>query len=87
MSNPEERFMESQQTTLVKKKLGSAMDNLTPREQYIMKRRIMADRPDTLEDIGNMYAISKERVRQIENHSKLKLKKALAPSIELMMPS
>ncbi len=86
MSNPEERIMDSQRTTLVKEKLHTAMDNLTPREQHIMKHRIMADRPDTLEVIGNMYAISKERVRQIENHSKLKLKKALAPSIELMMP-
>lgn len=87
MSSPEERIMDSQRTILVRSKLYSAMDNLTPRERHIMKRRIMADRPDTLEDIGNMYAISKERVRQIENHSILKLKKALAPSMELMMPA
>jgi RNA polymerase sigma-32 factor len=71
----------------VKKQIDSAMDNLTSRERYITQHRIMAENPATLEDLGRQYAISRERVRQIENKSKVKLKKALISSIDLMLPS
>jgi DNA-directed RNA polymerase sigma subunit (sigma70/sigma32) len=46
----------------------------------------MAENPLTLEDLGRQYAISKERVRQIENNVKVKLKKALAGHLDLMLP-
>jgi RNA polymerase sigma-32 factor len=85
--SPEDHIIESQQTSFVKKQIDSAMDNLTPRERYIMQHRIMTENPTTLEDLGRQYAISKERVRQIENKSKVKLKKALTSSIDLMLPS
>jgi len=84
--SPEDRIIESQQASFVKKQIDSAMDNLTPRERYITQQRIMAENPSTLEDLGRLYAISKERVRQIENSSKVKLKKALTSSIDLMLP-
>jgi RNA polymerase sigma-32 factor len=87
MLNPEDRIIESQQISFVKKQIDSAMDNLTPRERYITQHRIMTENPSTLEDLGRQYAISKERVRQIENKSKVKLKKALTSSIDLMLPS
>lgn len=85
--SPEDRIIESQRTSFVKKQIDSAMDNLTPRERYIMQHRIMTENPTTLEELGSQYAISKERVRQIENTSKVKLKMALTPSIDLMLPS
>ena len=85
--SPEDSIIESQQTSFVKKQIDSAMDNLTPRERYITQHRIMTENPTTLEDLGRQYAISKERVRQIENKSKVKLKKALTSSIDLMLPS
>lgn len=85
--SPEDRIIESQRTSFVEKQIDAAMDNLTPRERYIMQHRIMTENPATLEDLGRQYAISKERVRQIENNSKVKLKKALTSSIDLMLPS
>jgi len=39
---------------------------LTPRERDIFKTRIFTDQPLTLQDIGERYDISRERVRQIE---------------------
>jgi len=39
---------------------------LTPRERDIFKTRIYTDQPMTLQDIGERYAISRERVRQLE---------------------
>ena len=31
-----------------------------------LKNRLLVDNPETLEDIGSKFAISRERVRQIE---------------------
>jgi RNA polymerase sigma-32 factor len=85
-SNPEDRVMESQRATYVKDQIEAALARLTPREQDIARQRLMAENPLTLEDLGSQYAISKERVRQIENNVKVKLKKALAGHIDLMLP-
>jgi RNA polymerase sigma-32 factor len=84
--NPEDRVMESQRATYVKDQIEAALARLTPREQDIARQRLMAENPLTLEDLGSQYAISKERVRQIENNVKVKLKKALAGHIDLMLP-
>jgi RNA polymerase sigma-32 factor len=85
-SNPEDRVMESQRATYVKDQIEAALARLTPREQDIARQRLMAENPLTLEDLGSQYAISKERVRQIENNVKVKLKKALVGHIDLMLP-
>ncbi|HVN71429.1 MAG TPA: RNA polymerase factor sigma-32 [Desulfomonilia bacterium] len=85
-SNPEDRVIESQRTTFVKTQIDSALEKLTLRERDIARQRLMAENPLTLEDLGRQYAISKERVRQIENNVKTKLKKALAGQIDLMLP-
>ncbi len=85
-SNPEDQVMESQRTSFMKEKIGSALNGLTLREQDIMQQRIMTDNPKTLMDLGQKYTISKERVRQIENSVKEKFKNALEENIDLMMP-
>jgi RNA polymerase sigma-32 factor len=85
-SNPEDRVIESQRASFVKTQIESALEKLSPREQDIARQRLMAENPVTLEDLGRQYAISKERVRQIENNVKTKLKKTLAGHIDLMLP-
>ncbi|MCU0577743.1 MAG: RNA polymerase factor sigma-32 [Desulfobacterota bacterium] len=84
--SPEDRVMESQRTSFVKKQIDSALERLTPRERDIARNRLMAENPLTLEDLGRQYDISKERVRQIENNVKAKLKKTLAGQVDLMLP-
>ena len=83
--NPEDKVIEAQRTGFVKRQIETALNKLTPREREIAEKRLMAEDPVTLEDLGRKYSISKERVRQIENTAKAKLKKALAGNIELMM--
>lgn len=46
--------------------LMSCINLLPEREAYIIKNRMLSDMPQTLEDIGNKYNISRERVRQLE---------------------
>ena len=84
-ATPEDRVIESQRASFVKGQIDAALEKLSPREQEIARQRLMAENPLTLEDLGSQYAISKERVRQIENNVKVKLKKALAGHLDLMM--
>jgi RNA polymerase sigma-32 factor len=53
------------------KEFGAA---LTGREREIFDGRLMAEEPLTLQDIADRYGISRERVRQIEERVKKKLK-------------
>jgi len=47
---------------------------LNDRELDIFDRRIFSDSPQTLQQIGEIYSISRERVRQIENNILKKMK-------------
>jgi RNA polymerase sigma-32 factor len=85
-ATPEDRVIESQRASFVKVQIDTALEKLSPREQDIARARLMAENPLTLEDLGRQYAISKERVRQIENNVKVKLKKALAGHLDLILP-
>lgn len=49
-------------------------ESLNERELDIFNRRIFSDEPETLQEIGKEYAISRERVRQIENNIIKKMK-------------
>ena len=41
-------------------------EELDNRERQIVERRILADEPDTLQELGQAFGISRERVRQLE---------------------
>ncbi|MBF0423817.1 MAG: RNA polymerase factor sigma-32 [Magnetococcales bacterium] len=50
------------------------LDQLSARERVIISRRFLADRQETLENLAQQFAISRERVRQIENRAMEKLR-------------
>ena len=83
--NPEDQVIEQQRTRNVKAQIETAMSVLSEREQVIARERLMAENPATLEDLGRRFNISKERVRQVENAVKGKLKKGLEGQVELMV--
>lgn len=57
--------------------LRNALVTLSDRERDIIERRRLKEDPDTLEDLSQMYNISRERVRQIEVRAFEKLQKAM----------
>jgi RNA polymerase sigma-32 factor len=84
-SNPEDRMLEKERGDYVKDQIEIALMKLTEREQDIARARLMAENPATLEDLGKKHKISKERVRQIENAVRLKLKILLEGHLEQMI--
>lgn len=84
-SNPEDRVLEKERGDYVRIQIEQALDQLSERERDIARARLMAETPATLEELGERYHISKERVRQIENAVRLKLKTHLEGNLELRM--
>lgn len=71
--NIEAKLEQKQETLLKRKILQDCLSRLSEREQYIVKNRMLADVPETLDDIGARFNISRERVRQIEKRAFEKL--------------
>ncbi len=57
--------------------LVEAMGKLNEREQHILTERRLVDEPKTLEELSQVYDISRERVRQIEARAFEKLQKSM----------
>ena len=71
--NIEGRLEQKQEAEVRRKILQTCLAKLNEREQYIVKNRMLTDSPQTLEDIGANFNISRERVRQIEKKAFEKL--------------
>ncbi len=65
--------------TMVRRRrmFNQALGCLNPREKDILFKRRLGDKAVTLDDLSKTYAISKERVRQIELNSIKKIRKAV----------
>ena len=57
--------------------LGQALESLNDRERHILTERRLIDEPKTLEDLSQVYSVSRERIRQIEVRAFEKLQAAL----------
>jgi RNA polymerase sigma-32 factor len=68
-------------TELLREKLEAFGAQLAGREKTIFDERMLNDSPLTLQEIGEKYAISRERARQIEARLKVKLEKYLRESL------
>jgi len=75
--NQESSLIKEQEKSLVQRDIAGALSNLTERERYIINHRVMADHPETLQEIGKKYNISRERARQIEKQALKKMQLAL----------
>ena len=64
--NQETELAASEELTLRRQMLGTAMSNLNDRERHILTQRRLTEEPMTLEELSQIYKISRERVRQIE---------------------
>ncbi|MDQ5985562.1 MAG: RNA polymerase sigma factor RpoH [Syntrophus sp. SKADARSKE-3] len=75
--NQEISLIKKEEMDLVKRNIAGALTKLTEKESYIIKHRVMADNPLTLQEIGDRYGITRERARQIEKQALKKLRLAI----------
>ncbi|MGE4408948.1 MAG: RNA polymerase sigma factor RpoH [Sphingomonadales bacterium] len=73
----DERVADAEERGLRHDLLVEAMDSLNDREKHILTERRLAEDPKTLEELSQVYGVSRERVRQIEVRAFEKLQKAM----------
>ena len=61
--------------------LNDLQKSLNDKEQTILQTRLLSDEPQTLQDIADIFGISRERVRQIEVNLLKKMKKHLEQEV------
>ena len=77
--NQEELLGEYEEENLLKQQVSKAVEELNDKERFIIDNRVASDNPMTLQDIADHFAISRERVRQIEERTLAKLRQKLLP--------
>ena len=67
-TSTEDRVAKKEIEVLLHNKVAAFRKQMTDRELEIFDQRIFSDTPVTLQEIGDRYSISRERVRQIEKN-------------------
>lgn len=76
-SNPEMQTVTAQRNALVRSVVAGALASFDSRERLIVKKRLLADDEEmSLADLGRRLGVSRERVRQLEERTKSKLRNA-----------
>ena len=75
--NPEEVYESFNDKQVKKNYINDAINTLNQREKTIIRLRKFKEKSITLDELGKMLKISKERVRQIETKALEKLRKAI----------
>jgi RNA polymerase sigma-32 factor len=73
----EDQLAKKEIETLLHNKIGDFKKTMSLRELEIFELRVFSDSPATLQEIGDKYNISRERVRQIEKNIIKKIKEYL----------
>ncbi|HEY6869497.1 MAG TPA: RNA polymerase sigma factor RpoH [Novosphingobium sp.] len=73
----DETVAEAEEAAYRRDLLNEALSSLNERERHILTDRRLIDEPKTLEELSQVYNVSRERVRQIEVRAFEKLQKAI----------
>ena len=73
----DERVADAEESKMRHELLVQAMEALNDREKHILTERRLSEEPKTLEELSQVYDVSRERIRQIEVRAFEKLQKAL----------
>ena len=69
-----DEIIEKNEKNLLTNKLYTVLENLDDRSKDIIKSRWLTNDKLTLDDLSKKHGVSRERIRQIESESILKLK-------------
>ena len=75
---PEERLFRTERDHRVRAKMGAFLFGLSKRDRIIVEKRLLAEDAMTLAEIGRHVGLSRERVRQLEERLKRRLRLELS---------
>ena len=70
----ETQVAKKEMEAILHEKIAVFKGSLNEREIDILEKRVLSDTPATLQEIGERYGVSRERVRQIENNMLKRMK-------------
>jgi RNA polymerase sigma-32 factor len=76
----DEKIAQGEFRDLLEKRFTEFADTLSEREKMILTQRLIADEPETLQELANKYGISREAIRVAEKKLIAKLKKFMIES-------
>ena len=76
-ANQEEIVAEAQERAVIKRDIGEVLSTMKDRDRFIIEKRLMADDPMTLQELGDHLGVSRERARQLEVRIKDTLRSSL----------
>ena len=76
-TSPEDDAGAKESRDRAKQAVAVALKALSDRERLIVRERMMSDEPATLKALGEVLGVSKERVRQLEERARGKLRMEL----------
>ena len=80
-ASPEQIYANREQQSVMNDHITKAVANLPERERHIFAERKLKEDPPTLEELGKIYGISRERVRQLEARAFERVQKFVVSSI------
>ncbi len=78
---PDERLAGKERREIIRRTVTEFARTLKERDLEILQRRLLAEKPETLEAIGKRYGITRERARQIEARLKQRLGEQLKQAL------
>lgn len=81
-NNLEEKISDAQQATYIRKILKQIEPDLTEKEKKILHQRLLKPQPDTLQQIADIFKVTREAIRQSEERLMEKLRKKLIPLLK-----
>ena len=78
---PEQATTNAELGEIVHRELGKFRTTLSGKDAVIFDRRMVADEPLTLQELGNEFGVSRERVRQLEARISRKLREFLKQTL------
>jgi RNA polymerase sigma-32 factor len=77
----EDQILQEETASLLKEHIKEIEPDLNSKEREILEKRLLAETPATLREIGEKYGITRERVRQIESRLLQKIKNQMSDNI------
>lgn len=77
----EDRLIEAEDEELMRQALTDVLDSLDERDREILRLRLLAVEPATLQELADRFAISRERVRQLESGLRRRLEGAVSKAM------